>query len=336
MKKRIGILFLAVLLLTGCGRKGGIKIETMTPEERAESYRVESESLAAAESESVRLAQEAKKAEAEAKKKAEEEAKALKEAQLAEDREMAVRDFEENRYTTFDGVEYELTFMDSFNGHYLDTDKWAYCPEWTRDDCIWKAASMYLEDGALVMEVQGDKIPYTAGGIRTRDIFEQAYGYWEVRCKLPQAEGINAAFWLMCDGAGHAEVMGGADGAEIDILEAPHHDWQQVQHAVHMDGYEDSHKSINHPMDIAGIYDDEWHTFSLVWTPENYFFYIDGEQTWKLQGNWICQVPCYAKLSVAVGGWAGVLDPKLTPVAGMTVDYVKIYMPVDGYETAVS
>jgi beta-glucanase (GH16 family) len=255
---------------------------------------------------------------------------------LTEDKEMAVRDFAENRYVTFDGVEYELTFMDSFNGHYLDTDKWAYCPEWVRDDCVWKPEGAYLEDGVLILAVTGDKIPYTAGAIRTRDIFEQTYGYWEVRAKLPRAEGINAAFWLMCDGAGHAEVPGGSDGAEIDIIEAPHHDWQQVQHAVHMDGYEDKHKSVDHPMDIAGIYDDAWHTFSLVWTPENYFFYIDGELTWTVKGNWICQVPCYAKLTAAVGGWAGVLDPKNVPVYGMQVDYIKVYLPVDGYPAADS
>ncbi|MBR4959337.1 MAG: glycoside hydrolase family 16 protein [Clostridia bacterium] len=336
MQRKIIPALLAFLMLTGCGGKGGIKVDSLSPEEIAESYRIAEESRAASESESIRLEQESKKAEAEAKKKAEEEAKALKEAQLAEDKEMAVRDFEENRYTTFDGVEYELTFMDSFNGHYLDTDKWVYCPEWERDDCVWKSEGAWLEDGALILAVTGDKIPYTAGAIRTRDIFEQAYGYWEVRAKLPQAEGINAAFWLMCDGAGHAEVPGGKDGTEIDIIEAPHHDWQQIQHAVHCDGYGDQHKTMNYPMDIPGIYDDQWHTFSLVWTPDNYFFYVDGELTWTVRGNWVCQVPCYAKLTVAVGGWAGVLDPQNVPAYGMQVDYMKVYLPVGGYPAADS
>ena len=124
IRKRICIAVLLTAMLTSCSG-GGIKTETMTPEERAESHRLMEESRAAAESESLRLEQEAKKAEAEAKKKAEEEARALKEAQLAEDKVMAAQDFEENRYTTFQGVDYELTFMDSFNGHYLDTDKWA-------------------------------------------------------------------------------------------------------------------------------------------------------------------------------------------------------------------
>ena len=333
--RRYGTLLLLAAMLTACS-SGGIHTETMTPEERAESLRVAEESIAAAESESLRLEMESKAAEAEAKRKAEEEAKALKEAQLAEDKAMAEADFAENRYTTFQGVDYELTFMDSFNGHFLDTDKWAYCPNWERDQCIWTDEAAYLKDGALILDVTGDSVPYAAGAIRTRDLFEQTYGYWEVRAKLPQAEGINAAFWLMCDGAGHAEVAGGADGVEIDIIEAPHHDWQQVQHALHMDGYEAKHKTVGHPMDIPGIYDDQWHTFSLVWTPENYTFYIDGEKTWSMFGMWICHVPCYAKLTVSVGGWAGELDPTLTPVQGMAVDYIKVYLPVDGYPEPVA
>lgn len=317
--------------MTACGR--GIATETMTPEQRAESLRLAEESIAAAESESHRLEEESMQAEKEALRQAEEEAKTRKEAQLAEDKAMAEADFAENQYTTFQGVDYELTFMDSFNGHFLDTDKWAYCPAWERDACIWTEEAAYLEDGVLILAVTGDSVPYAAGAIRTRDLFEQTYGYWEVRAKLPQAEGINAAFWLMCDGAGHAEVVGGSDGAEIDIIEAPHHDWQQVQHAVHIDGYEAKHKTTSKTLDIPGIYDDQWHTYSLVWTPESYTFYIDGEETWSLAGMWICDVPCYAKLTVSVGGWAGELDPTVTPVQGMAVDSIKVYMPVDGTAT---
>lgn len=127
------------------------------------------------------------------------ESEALERAK-EEDRLMAEADFEENRYTTFMGVDYELTFMDSFNGHALDETKWAYCPNWTRDQCVWTEDAAYLEDGNLILAVTGSEIPYSAGAIRTRDIFQQQYGYWEIRCKLPEAEGICGAFWLMCGG----------------------------------------------------------------------------------------------------------------------------------------
>ncbi len=327
-KQQLAAILLMSVLLSGCA--GGTNDrETVSPEESA---RLESLALAEAQAQSEQLAEESRLAEAESRKLAEEEAAALLQKQLEEDRAMAERDFEENRYRTIhDVIELELTFMDSFNGHYLDETKWEYCPNWERDDCIWTEEAAYLEDGALILAVTGDGVPYHAGAIRTRGLFEQTYGYWEIRAKLPQAEGINAAFWLMCDGAGHAEISGGMDGAEIDIIEAPHHDWQQVQHAIHIDGYEEKHKSQEHAIDIPGIYDDEWHTFALEWTPERYIFYIDGEQTWTLRGKWVCQVPCYAKLTVAVGGWAGTLDASLTPLLGMQVDYIKVYYPVDGY-----
>ncbi len=331
MKVRHFALLLAVLCLSGC-RDGGAQTETLSPEALAESARLESIELAAAESESVRLAEESRLAAEEESRRLEEEAKALYASQLEEDREMAERDFEENRYATIDGVEYELTFMDSFNGHYLDASKWEYCPNWERDDCIWVEDAAYLQDGALILAVTGDGVPYDAGAIRTKGLFEQTYGYWEIRAKLPQAEGINAAFWLMCDSMPSTDISGAADGAEIDIIESPHHDWSQVQHAVHADGYAEDHKTLNQPIDIPGIYDDEWHTFALNWTPEGFFFYIDGENTWKLRGKWVCHVPCYAKLTAAVGGWAGTLDPSLTPLYGMQVDYIKVYMPVGGYE----
>lgn len=326
--KITAVVLLMILALSGC-EKGGIKTETMTPEERAAAYAEAESKKAESESESKRLEAESKRVEQESLRLEAEAAEAKAKEEREEDIAMAQADFEENRYFRFDGVDYELTFYDSFNGHTLDPDKWAYCPKWERDDCIWKSDGTYLEDGNLVLAVTGDKVPYTAGAVRTRDLFEQTYGFYEVRCKLPQAEGLNGAFWLMCDGAGAENEYGGSDGCEIDILEAPHHDWSQIQHALHFDGYGAKHKTTAKELVIDNIYADEYHTYTMVWTPEEYRFFVDGEQTWKMGGIWVCNVPCYLKLSVSVGGWAGELDPNATPVAGLTVDYIKVGLPVE-------
>ena len=58
---------------------------------------------------------------------------------------------------------------------------------------------------------------------------------------------------------------------------------------------------------------------------------VVGEQL-LVTGKWASHAPCYAKLTACVGGWAGELDPSLTPLYGMQVDYIKVYMPVGGYE----
>jgi Ca-activated chloride channel family protein len=54
-----------------------------------------------------------------------ESAREKREREDREDREMAERDFEENKTMTFEGKTYELTFIDSFNGHRLDRTKFA-------------------------------------------------------------------------------------------------------------------------------------------------------------------------------------------------------------------
>ena len=140
-KQQLAAILLMSVLLFGCA--GGTNdTETVSPEESA---RLESLAFAEAQAQSEQLAEESRLAEEESRKLAEEEAAALLQKQLEEDRAMAERDFEENRYRTIhDVIELELTFMDSFNGHYLDETKWAYCPNWERDDCIWTEDAAYL------------------------------------------------------------------------------------------------------------------------------------------------------------------------------------------------
>ncbi len=244
-----------------------------------------------------------------------------------EDREMAERDFEDNKTLTFEGKTYTLTFMDSFNGHRLDRTKWDYCPNWTRDQCIWTDHEAYLENGNLILNISGDSNPYPAGAIRTHGIFDQTYGYFEIRCRLPQVDtGVCSAFWLMSYEMNDT-VPGAEDGIEIDIFEAvpgfkPHY----VQHALHWDGYGDNHKTWNYGMEKRYLYRG-YHTFALVWDEEGYRFYIDGMLSAEYKGE-VCRVPCYLKLTTAVGGWTGELNESDLPIHGLEVDYVKVYQEV--------
>ena len=70
-------------------------------------------------------------------------------------------------------------------------------------------SSEYDETGELIM-----------GAVRTRDLFEQTYGYFEIRCKLQQVPGFWSAFWLMPRNIDMYGQDGGQDGTEIDIYEA--------------------------------------------------------------------------------------------------------------------
>ena len=226
---------------------------------------------------------------------------------------------------TIHGKQWRATFIDDFEGDKLDLAKWSYCPNWTRDDCVWTDDQAVVDGkGHLILRASGKTVPYKAGAIRTKNKFEQAYGYFEVRCQLTPIAGINPAFWLMCDAAGTVGTKGGSDGAEIDILEAPAFNKSMIQHALHWDGYGDQHGTSNKEKTIPNIYNG-FHTFALEWSETEYVFYIDGEESWRTKAGGVCQVPVYMKLTLGIGGWTGALDASELPVDAMTVDYVKVY-----------
>lgn len=77
-----------------------------------------------------------------------------------------------------------------------------------------------VKDGNLWLnvDINDDGVP-RFGAIRSKDIFEQAYRYFEARMMFQNTSGYWGTFWLMC---GDVNRVGddGVDGAEIDINES--------------------------------------------------------------------------------------------------------------------
>jgi len=67
-----------------------------------------------------------------------------------------------------------------------------------------------------------------------------------------------------------------------------------------------------------------FHTFGLLWTPEEYVFYVDEKETWRTSAGGVCQVPLYLKLSDEVGSWGGDVSKAKLPDRFL-VDYVRVY-----------
>lgn len=231
----------------------------------------------------------------------------------------------------FDGKTYSLVFEDDFNGTELDKTKWERCPEYKRQDRnnYWDNSMSYLDgEGNLILETsydaENDRV--LSGAVRTRGIFEQAYGYFEIRCTVNTVPGYWTAFWLMGDSVSD-ETLGGRNGTEIDIMETPYFNTKEVQNTLNWDGYGSAHESSGN-ITNADVYDGEYHTFSLLWTEKEYVFYIDGEESWRTDATealGTCEVPLYLKVSAETGSWVG--DP---PVPSdlpdkMKIDYVRVY-----------
>ena len=244
----------------------------------------------------------------------------------------------------------ELVWSDEFDGDALDKTKWEghYCnaeEASVRRGSYWNTNAAFLEDGNLHIPVRycpeglgGSGKPgwYTCG-IDTRGLYEQTYGYFEVRCILPKGSGLWAAFWMLCDGMGHVDGTG-TDGAEIDVFESPFsaqkHN-RMVSSNLHIDGYGDDHKSENVCKAYNLLNDPyrKFNTYGVEWTEKGYTFYINGVKTGFSDFGGASQVPEYLILSVEVGGdngepgesWApGVLAPGDAPT-DFIVDYVRAY-----------
>jgi beta-glucanase (GH16 family) len=221
-----------------------------------------------------------------------------------------------------EGKTWKLVWDDEFDGDKLDETKWQVPPEAKRRDGWWMRQAIALDGhGHLAMKTIKDGDKFIDGCVRTRGKFEHAFGYYVARVQLQKQPGHWSAFWLFNDCVNKVGNEG-QDGTEIDIFEKPWLD-DRVQQTLHWDGYGKEHKTEGNVAKIPGVMDG-WHTFSLLWTPEEYVFYVDGKEMWRTKAGRVCQVPLYIKLSDEIGDWAGDIKKAQLPDAFL-VDYVRVY-----------
>ncbi len=146
--------------------------------------------------------------------------------------------------------------------------------------------------------------------------------------KAPEHSGWWSAFWLMSE-----EMEKDKNGGEVDIVEtfASGKTW----HTAHWNGYlsgEGNHQSEH--LEPVKVFDPaEFHTYTLIWTPTRYMFYVDGVYQGEIE-NGISSENEYLKLTgecldqdwAVADGWAGSIEELRS--AGedkFIVDYVRVW-----------
>lgn len=265
---------------------------------------------------------------------------------------------------TVDMSRFELVWNDEFDGDKLDTTKWGYTWwETMRKGGYWHEDMVSVRDGSLVISTQYFDEPleyrygsydwvkdykpgYYTGVITTNGKYEQCYGYFEVRCKLPAARGMWSAFWMMNGQVEHVDGFGD-DGTEVDVFESMYykdHWWGDncVIGGIHYDGYGADEKgdSIGKVF-VKGDPYHEFNTYGLEWSPEEYIFYLNGHECGRISTGGVSDNPEYLLLSCEVAGKDGVADadrhgtgkigltPKANWPAEFVVDYVRCYQYKD-------
>lgn len=172
---------------------------------------------------------------------------------------------------------------------------------------------------------------YTSARMLTRGKFEQKYGRFEARLKLPSGRGLWPAFWLL--GANIDQVSWPACG-EIDVMEYRGQEPRAIHGSAHGPGYSGGGaKTQTFTLPGADGFDADFHVFALEWKPDELDFFVDGFLYQVVTATqlpagalWAFDHTVFIVLNLAVGGgYLGPPDSTTLFPQTMLVDYVRVY-----------
>lgn len=159
-----------------------------------------------------------------------------------------------------------------------------------------------------------DNKPYISGDLTTRRTFEQEYGYFEARMKLPRGKGLLPAFWLLP-----------ADDSwppEIDIVESLG-DPSMVYATPHTKAK--GHNTYDTTSIRIEQNPDGFHLFGVLWTPEQLTWFVDGVEVKHYPTPPDMHKPMFMIVNLAVGNpWPGQPGPDFHP-ATLAIDYIRVW-----------
>lgn len=257
-----------------------------------------------------------------------------------------------------------IVFADEFDGPTLDRTKWNVVG---MDFWVNNEQQAYLDSpdtiqfaddiegaqgGVLVLrpvyrpgvDTRADrKADFISGRIESQGKAEFTYGRIEARIKMPDAEGVWPAFWMLGNGRW-------PDTGEIDIMEyVGEKDWTGV--ALHGPGYSGETPLVNKFVFDKGTDATDWHVYAVEWTKDAVLFEIDGRLTYRVTrpmvenyGKWRFDNDKHLILNFALGGaypfktsriaapYNGVPEATVAKIkagqVAMHVDWVRVYEPL--------
>lgn len=194
-----------------------------------------------------------------------------------------------------------------------------------------RSENVRVQDGNLVITALQEDFEgsaYTSARLLTKDLFEEQYGRFEARMKLPWGQGLWPAFWML--GADIA-INPWPNAGEIDIMEYRGQAPTKVEGTVHGPGYSGG-ESIGKSYTLTnGRFDTDFHVFGIEWGPNYVNFYVDDVLYNQITpedvtGEWVFNKPFFMLINLAVGG-TFVGSPNADNVFPQTllVDYVRVY-----------
>lgn len=194
-----------------------------------------------------------------------------------------------------------------------------------------RTENVKVDNGVLLITAREESFEgssYTSARLVTKDLFEQQYGRFEARIRLPWGRGIWPAFWML--GADIDENPWPGAG-EIDIMEYRGQDPSVLIGSVHGPGYSAGEAISKEFVLENDRFDTGFHIFGIEWGPRYVNFYVDDVLYNQITpedvpGEWVFNKPFYILMNLAVGGnFVGSPNEETEFPQTMLVDYVRVY-----------
>jgi len=239
---------------------------------------------------------------------------------------------------------YQLVWEDDFTGEegqLPDASKWVFDvgTDWGNQQLEYdtdRAENVSTDgNGNLAIVAKQENFggqPFTSGRIKTQGLFQQTYGRFEARMKLPWGPGIWPAFWLL---GGNCETVTWPQCGEIDIMEYRGQQPTLAYGAVHGPGYSGG-GSITKAYALQNDrYDLDFHVFGIEWGTDYIDYYVDDNLYQRITpadvpGEWVYDHDFFIILNLAVGGnYVGFPTTDTRFPQTLLVDYIRVYKEVN-------
>ncbi len=226
---------------------------------------------------------------------------------------------------------------DTGGGGWGNNEEEVYCAAGSNvSPCSTATPNAVLDgNGHLLISAWNNSGTWTSARMLTNNVVNFQYGRIEARMKLPMGAGVWPAFWLL--GANLNTSYWPLCG-ETDIMEwVPQFGPSKTSLTIHgpFSGGNGVGSSFTFPN--GGRVDDaNFHTYGVIWTPNNAQFYRDDptspyftiSKTTDIAGDWVFNHPFFIIMNLAMGGYfPGYTDNTTSNPSVMTVDYVRVYTP---------
>ncbi|RZL08738.1 MAG: glycosyl hydrolase family protein, partial [Hymenobacter sp.] len=190
----------------------------------------------------------------------------------------------------------------------------------------YQAANATVVNGELRITAKKESVngySYTSARMKTQGLKDFKFGRIEARMKLPLGQGLWPGFWMM---GSNITTVNWPSCGEIDIMEHIN-----ATNTIFGTAHWNSNGHAQYGLTTSVTTPDDWHVYSIEWTPTYIKWFADGNQFCVINiangvGNTgAFQNPFFILLNLAVGGNlpGQTIDESKLP-ATLAVDYVRV------------